>query len=154
MKLTDVRNWLRHAIAMPRAVTDMNNLCHGLPSAVVVRLLDAFPKPSPPLVCVLVEAERADIVQTINFGGSGYVRSRDTVVELETYWPLKAVRCTAFVDLERVDVHGFFLGTDLVSAPYGTCAIARFPEWKVGLKLRVQCGLRDQARDPVQRVGQ
>lgn len=97
------------------------------------------PPPAPaPWVCVLVEAVKENGEHT-TMGGTGRANERGSSVELTAQVPLSDVLVVVFVDLERVNVHGIFLGVDLVTANLGSCPIARFQTWPVGVKLSVQC---------------
>jgi hypothetical protein len=97
-----------------------------------------------PFVCVL--AEGVGPHGPVTLGASGRARKSGTVIELSTMTPLVDVRMTVFCDLERVDVHGIFLGSDLVTAALGSCPSVRFPQWHPGVRVLVQCTLSQVVR--------
>jgi len=101
-------------------------------------------QPPPPFVCVLVEGEGPNGRTT--FGRTGRLRDGGGAVMLECQpnVPMRDCRVTVFADLERVDVGGVFLGTNYVHAALGTCPIAFFAEWPLGVWLRVQALVRTE----------
>jgi hypothetical protein len=104
------------------------------------RCLDRLEKPDPPpFLCVLVEAELEDGSPT-TCGGIGTIvePGRRIEVELQAQRPMRNGRVTVFCDLTRVNVHGIFVGVDLVQATLGSCPVAFFKEWLPGVVLRVQ----------------
>jgi hypothetical protein len=104
--------------------------------------LQGRPPPLPgPFVCAFVEATKPS-GQPTTLGASGRASENGTVLEIQPNYPLTDVRLTVFADLDRVSIHGIFLGMDIVTAALGDCPIAHFDDWQLGVKLRVQCLVR------------
>lgn len=99
------------------------------------------PAPPDPFVCALAEADGPNGRTTL--GAAARAKENGTVLELVAHVPLKSVRLTVFADLERVSIHGVFVGVDLVTAAMGDCPVVVFQDWPVGVKVRVQCTRRD-----------
>ncbi len=97
----------------------------------------------PAFVSVLVVGDgpsgRTTLGDTMRIDGDSY-RS----ITLKSFWRLTNVAVIVFCDLERVEVRQIILGIQPVTAAAGSCAIAYFPEWIVGLDLQVHCRRLDR----------
>jgi|HubBroStandDraft_2_1064218.scaffolds.fasta_scaffold00423_25 hypothetical protein len=101
------------------------------------------PPPPPAFVCLLLQGVHGETEEPLTCGQAGYVVSgQELLLELQAEVPMREVIVTVFCDLSRVEVRGVFLGVRYVNACVGSCPTAFFPEWPVGVKVRVPCGYR------------
>lgn len=93
-----------------------------------------------------IAPEPAELVEPalVTFGTAGYVKTPSQLFELEAHVLLRDVRILVFCDTARVRVTGIFNGVDLVTCALGDCPMARTSQLLPGVKVRVQCALRDE----------
>jgi len=128
--------------AIADQVLKTHDLVHSLGTTLAM-LERARRKEPDPFVCVLAEADGPHGRTTL--GGAARAKENGTVIELLAQVPMKAIRLTVFADLERVSIHGIFVGVDLATAALGDCPVVFFEEWPVGVKVRVQCTRRKES---------
>jgi hypothetical protein len=128
-------HWIDRARDVVRTLEIVNENVVGT-RLEVQRALAPRPEPAP-WVCVLVQAKSEH--GPITRGGTGRAATGKGGIELDTNITLTDVTVIVFVDLERVNVHGIFLGPNLMTAALGSCPVVRFTKWEIGIKLRVQC---------------
>ncbi len=115
-------------------------------SAVMARLDDLaikfVPKPEPgPFVAVLIEAERPGIdgkAVPTSFGLNGRLTRESLDLREQAMVPLRNGRVIVFCDLEKVDVHGVFIGNNFMHCAVGSCPIAYFETCELGHVISVQ----------------
>jgi hypothetical protein len=141
-----LRDRLRAFRDLPLAVTSVYSRVCDVHSDVRELLRRPPPPMPPPFVCVLAEGDSDRGPMTLGAAGRVTDNRGSPELTLRTQVPLRDVRVTVFCDLERVAVHGVFVGVDMVTASLGECPTVRFPMWNVGVVVRVQCLLRDDPR--------
>lgn len=138
-----IRSLLVRLAELPDRVDSLAENLRDL-SRAIVAMTRPPPPPLAPFICALAVGQTSE-GNYRSLGASARCKPHASL-ELSTNVALRRVALTVFADLELVSIHGVFCGVDLVTTALGDCPVAYFDEWPVGVKVRVQCLLRENVR--------